>query len=397
MDGFQYTDGDLDFFPHAEGYVKVNPYPLGGQNYYNYVYTYTNHLGNIRLKYAAHPQTGVTTILEEDHYYPYGLKHEGYNGNHLVIDQEVNGTPTIVSVDPFLGDSHKYKFGGMEYQDEFDINIYDFGARNYDPALGRWMNIDPLAEMMRRHSPYNYAFNNPVYFIDPDGMIPIPGGSGLLVSDTKYLGTSDTSTGGFGVYVNAGKDESTNVYVEKNGNLSGAVYESKFRQLRNDLANADVSLGGGGCPDGDCGGNNPLLRHEEKAIHTIEEWANRYDKMSLYEIATEGGWKDGQPVGPKKEWRYIKAPDGNVMDMRHVVIVGYIYGEAVGNLIESGQDMFERTRESARDPQDYYSNKIGAYFYQLRHTGSWSSSSFSFDFRRFMDVHYRILFNNYKP
>jgi len=179
MDGFQYTNGKLDFFPHAEGYAKAIPSGLGGGTSYTfkYVFSYTDHLGNIRVKYAQNPANGnQIEILEEDHYYPYGLKHIGYNGNHTTWDVTPGGQITLTPVNPFLGDTYKYKFGGKEYQDEFDINTYDFGARNYDPALGRWMNIDPLAEAMRRHSPYNYAFNNPIYFIDPDGMMALPPG-----------------------------------------------------------------------------------------------------------------------------------------------------------------------------------------------------------------------------
>jgi hypothetical protein len=52
--------------------------------------------------------------------------------------------------------------------------MYDYQARNYDPALGRWMNIDPLTEMSRRWSPYTYCYNNPLVFVDYDGMFATP-------------------------------------------------------------------------------------------------------------------------------------------------------------------------------------------------------------------------------
>ncbi|AZJ33789.1 hypothetical protein D6200_14930 [Tenacibaculum mesophilum] len=143
---------------------------------------------------------------------------------------------------------------------------------------------------------------------------------------------------------------------------------------------------------------DPLKKHKNKVKHTLKEWMKRYKDKSWLSIATEAGWKQGQPLGPIGEWRYILNPiDGNVMDMRHVVVVGYGYGESIGNLVEHVQNIHSSTRGSAYDPQDYYSNKIGAYFYQLRGVGTWSSNSWAYDFKRFIDTQYKVLFKNYKP
>jgi len=66
--------------------------------------------------------------------------------------------------------AYKYKYNNKELQDELDLNWYDYSARNYDTALGRFMNLDPLAEKYNFQSPYVYADNNPVFFVDINGM-----------------------------------------------------------------------------------------------------------------------------------------------------------------------------------------------------------------------------------
>ncbi len=125
----------------------------------SYVYQYKDHLGNVRLSYADTNNDGVITasseIIEENNYYPFGLKHKGYNN---VVSSNGNNS------------AKKYKYNGKELQDELGLNWYDYGARNFDSALGRWISLDPVSEFYFEASPFSYGNNNPILYIDPNGM-----------------------------------------------------------------------------------------------------------------------------------------------------------------------------------------------------------------------------------
>ena len=129
----------LQFFPTAEGFYDYQKD--------QYIYQYKDHLGNARVSFGRN-NAGVLEITDANDYYPFGMNH-------------------LKTGNAFFGGSYKdYKYNGKELQES---GMYDYGARMYMPDIGRWGVVDPLAEKMTRHSPFNYAFNNPIRFIDPDG------------------------------------------------------------------------------------------------------------------------------------------------------------------------------------------------------------------------------------
>lgn len=147
---FVYEDGELAYIITPFGRIVPVPTLMGTQ--WRYYYSLTDHLGNVRAEFCAH-DSGVPELVQQTDYYPFGL----------ALRSDDYG-----SIRP-----NRKLYGGKELQDEtlagYTLNWYDFEARMYNPAIGRFLGIDPLAEKYFNISPYAYCINNPMKFIDPDG------------------------------------------------------------------------------------------------------------------------------------------------------------------------------------------------------------------------------------
>ncbi|WP_394748223.1 DUF6443 domain-containing protein [Spongiimicrobium salis] len=137
------ANATLEFFSHTEGYVEED-----GIGSYGYIYQYKDYLGNIRLSYSDDnndENITINEIREENNYYPFGLKHRGYNNNQT-------------------GRNHEYGFQGEEEAEELGKNTIDYKWRDYDPAIARFIKIDRFAEKYQSMTPYHFGANNPIFF-----------------------------------------------------------------------------------------------------------------------------------------------------------------------------------------------------------------------------------------
>lgn len=170
-------------------------------------YYLKDHLGSIKMRVTSNG-----TVTGYDDYYPFGS----------IMNRRSSTT----------GPDVRYKFTGKER----DLaTSYDyFGARFYESHLGRWLQVDPLADKYPGWSPYNYCFNNPLIIIDPDGMDTTyhtaqieynhENGSETITEEfqdeqndpSNPLGTITTTTENKGVITPDGNIRVTSIVTEKN-------------------------------------------------------------------------------------------------------------------------------------------------------------------------------------
>ena len=165
-------NGRIDKLQFEEGYCQASAY--GGnatQDDFSFHYYDRDHLGNIRQVVRADRTTNGTLVQTMD-YYPFGAQF-----CDRVTDSNVQSRRYNFSIErekrklscSSEREKNRPKVNGKELDKMHGLDTYDYGARQYDPVLGRWDRMDPLCEKYYGMSPYAYCGGNPVKYVDPDG------------------------------------------------------------------------------------------------------------------------------------------------------------------------------------------------------------------------------------
>ncbi len=265
LNGVEYKDNQLEAIYHEEGrYVyerDENDAPVG-----EYFEWYLNdHLGNTRVRFADKDNNNSILVdedapeedelLSSNHYYPFGMSMEG-------------------TWAPEFGEDNKYLYNGKEFISQLDLGWYDYGARFYDPSIGRFLQIDPLADQFPTWNPYHYVHNNPINLIDPTGMFAMK----IDGIETKFVDEQGNT-------LIETKDGSDEVFVITENNM--ANFENDIVDLVQDGQESDIQA------------NHEIGESNGFNLNDLEE--NAYGGFPVGSAYGDAGFHSGYLTGYKDE------------------------------------------------------------------------------------------------
>ena len=192
-----FTDGSTIEYTYAADGTKLRT-----KHVINGTTTTTDYCGNVIYENGVQKllltEAGYLTLPDSKYHY-YLQDHQG--NNRVVIDQsgtveETNHYYPFGGVFASTSSIQPYKYNGKELDTKKGLNWYDYGARHYDAALGRFATVDPSSESYYETSPYAYCYNNPIKHIDPngkDGIISIYGDNIVIRANIILTGPYATS------------------------------------------------------------------------------------------------------------------------------------------------------------------------------------------------------------
>ena len=194
-----FSDGSTITYTYAADGTKLKTVHKTGSTT-----TTTDYCGNVVYENGVQKllltDEGYVTLSDSKYHY-YLKDHQG--NNRVVINQsgtveETNHYYPFGGVFASSGNVQPYKYNGKELDVKKGLNWYDYGARHYDAALGRFTTVDPLSEKYYPIGMYAYCNNNPVRYIDPTGMFTSP----IYDEEGKLLGTDDEGLQGVAIIMN---------------------------------------------------------------------------------------------------------------------------------------------------------------------------------------------------
>ncbi|QWA40806.1 RHS repeat-associated core domain-containing protein [Chryseobacterium sp. ZHDP1] len=315
-------NSELQFLPTSEGFYDY----IKNQ----YIYQYKDHLGNTRVSFGKN-SAGALEIVDANDYYPFGMNH-------------------LKSGNSFFGSSSykNYKYNGKELQES---GMYDYGARFYMADIGRWGVVDPLAEKMRRHSPYNYAFNNPIMFIDPDGRGPLKIGNPESADAKRLQGALSKSEAGRQTWQKMVDSERT-IYIHYVG---GNDTKTEAGYLSRSGANGETMTGK---MYNEMKSTGSVSSKSMNTIGTFNKNTGEYDKTS--------DWNETHIVLSEKQIGIANAV-GEMTDGEKGNNMGDIKtgGEEAVHSIQNSMDFTEKIKNS--DTGEYIENQNSKPYNERQH------------------------------